>query len=67
MGEELSVINGVQCVFTFGLDDDSAFHDQVCSKAAIELYVFVDEWHGFLALHFHAQLLRFIGEAGFVS
>jgi hypothetical protein len=57
MGEQLSVINRVQCVFTLGLYYDSAFHNQVCSKAAIELYVFVDERNGLLTLHLHAQFL----------
>jgi len=65
--EQLSVINRVQRVFAFGLDYDSAIYHQVCSKAAIKFYVFVDEGYGFLALHFHAQVLQFVGEAGFVG
>ena len=66
MGKQLSVVNRVQCVFALRLYHDSVFHDQVGSKAAIKLYVFVDQRDGFLTFHLHAQLLQFVGEAGFV-
>jgi hypothetical protein len=65
--EQLSVINRVQRVFTFGLDYNPVFHDQVCSKAAIELHVFVDEGYGLLTFHVHAQVLQFVSETGYVG
>jgi hypothetical protein len=40
MGEQLSVVEWVQCVFAFGLDYNSVFDDQVGPKATIKLYVF---------------------------
>jgi hypothetical protein len=66
VGEQLSVINRVQRVFTFGFDYDSAFHDQVRSKAAIEFYVFVDKWYGLLTFHLNAQLVQLVGETTLV-
>jgi len=36
MGKQLSVVNRMQGVFAFGLDYDSVFHDQICSKATIQ-------------------------------
>ena len=65
--EQLSVINWVQRVFAFGLDYDSAVYHQVCSKAAIEFYVFVDEGYGLLTFHVHAQVLQFVSETGCVG
>ncbi len=60
MRQQLSVVNRMQRVFTFGLDHDSAFHDQVSPEAALKLNFFIDERHRFLAFNFQTQLLQFI-------
>jgi len=47
MRQQLSIINRMQPVFTFRLDYDSAFHNQVSPEAAIKSHIFVDERTGF--------------------
>ena len=66
MRKQLRLVNRMQPVFTFGLDHNSAFHDQVSSEAAIKFYIFVDERHRFLAFNFQTQLLQFVSQAGLV-
>jgi hypothetical protein len=66
MRKQLRLVDRMQPVFTFGLDHNSTFHDQVSPKPALKLYLFVDERHRFLAFHFQTQLMQFIRQAGFV-
>jgi hypothetical protein len=64
--EQLRVVNGMKCLFAFGLDYDTPFDDQVGSKAAFEFDAFIDEWNGLLALYVQSQFLQFVGEACFI-
>src|SRR6185437_9635697 len=66
MRQQLSIVHRMQPVFTFGLDHNSAVHDQISPEAALKPYLFVDERHRLLALNLQAQLLQFIRQAGLV-
>src|SRR4051812_22966925 len=56
VGEELSVVNRMEGVFTFGLDHDSILHDQIGSKSAIKFYAVINKRYCLLSLNFQAQL-----------
>jgi len=66
MRQQLSIVHRMQPVFTFGLDHNSAFHDQISPEAAPKPYLFVEERHRLLALNLQAQLLQFIRQTGLV-
>ena len=62
MGEELSVVDGMQRVFAFGLDNDPILHDKVGSKSAIKLNTVIDKGHCLLTLNLHAQFSKVVRE-----
>lgn len=66
MRKELSVVNGMQRVFAFGLDNDFTFHDEVCSKSAIKLNAVIDKGHCLLIFYFQAQLSKVVSKARLV-
>ena len=54
-------------LFPFDLDYDPALHEQIGSKAALQLDRLIYQWHGLLSLYMQSQLLKFIGETSLIS
>ena len=66
MRQELSFINWVQNFFALQFNSQNSVHDQICTKAAVELHPFIKERNRLLALDTHAYYLKLVREACFV-